>query len=138
MVDANLADVETIKAVPAKANICVCPRTAEILSLGEIPFQLFLEKGLNVCIGTESRLVVPDLDVRKEMLACVDHYGVRPENVMKFATLNGAYAIGFHREVGSLDEGKTGRCLIVRSEESSIKDPFETILNLQNPLEWLE
>jgi len=138
MVDTCLADIETIKTAPAKANICVCPRTAEILSLGKIPFQLFLEKGLNVCIGTESRLVVPDLDVRKEMLACVETYGVRPENVMKFATLNGAYAIGFHREVGSLDEGKTSRCLVVRTQDQSISDPFEMILNLQNPLEWLE
>jgi hypothetical protein len=49
---------------------------------------------MNICLGTESRTLVPDLDIRKEMIACVDSYGVTGK-YPEIATLNGAYAIGF-------------------------------------------
>ncbi len=137
MIDTDLQDIETIKEQPAKVNICVCPRAGEILSLGKAPVQTFLEKGLNICLGTESRMTVPDLDIRNEMIKGVDLYGVTPENVMKFATLNGAYAIGFHKEVGSLDEGKTSRCLLLRGGAGDKRNPYESILESDQAVEWL-
>jgi adenosine deaminase len=40
---------------------------------------MLLEKGINICLGTESRVLVSDLDIRKEMIACVDSYAISPK-----------------------------------------------------------
>jgi len=98
---------------------------------------MFLEKGLNLCLGTESRVFVPDLDMLKEMSECVDVYGISPEIALKFATLNGAYAIGFHKEVGSLESGKTAHCLVVDVSGLTNNNPYEMIFSATQAPRWL-
>ena len=137
MVHVDESDIETIKEVPSKVNICICPRSNEALALGNAPVNLFQKKGLNICLGTESKAIVPDLDIRSEIAKCVDLYGVSPEAALKFATLNGAYAIGFHREIGSLEPGKTAKCLILRCGNSRLMDPYAAVLESVESVEWL-
>jgi len=93
---ADESDIELLKTFSAKVNICVCPRVSRDLNLGRPPISMFLEKGVNVCLGTEGLSGVSDLDIRKEIGICVDEFGLSPEIAVKCATLNGAYAIGFH------------------------------------------
>ena len=130
-------EIDFIKEFGVKANVCLCPRSSKILSQIKTPVDLLLEKGINLCLGTESRVLVPDFDIRKEMIECVDTYGVSPELALKFATLNGAYAIGFHKEVGSLEKGKIARCLVVDCSGLTTTDPYEMILNTPNSPRWL-
>ncbi len=137
MVHVDESDIETIKESPSKVNICVCPRSDEALMLGNAPVNMFQKKGLNICMGTESKAIVPDLDIRSEMAKCVDLYGVSPEAALKFATLNGAYAVGFHREVGSLEPGKTAKCLVLKCGNSRLMDPYAAILESTEGIEWL-
>jgi len=137
MVHISDRDIDIIKETPVKVNICLCPRSADTLSLGDAPVKKILEKGVNICLGTESRSLVSDLDMRKDIISCIDKSGVTPETAIKFATLNGAYAIGFHKEVGSLDAGKSARCLIIDARDSGINDPYSEILNISQPVRWL-
>jgi len=130
-------EIDIKKKTPAKINICLCPRSADTLSLGDAPVKKILEKGVNICLGTESKSLVSDLDMRKEIINCIDKSGVMPETAIKFATLNGAYAIGFHKEVGSLDAGKSSRCLIIDARDSGINDPYSEILDISQPVRWL-
>jgi len=81
--------------------------------------------------------LVPDLDIRQEMIACVDTFGISPESALKFATLNGAYAIGFHKEVGSLEAGKTAHCLVADCSGITSGNPYEMILSANQPPHWL-
>ncbi len=137
MVHISDRDIDIIKETPAKVNICLCPRSADTLNLGNAPVKRILEKGVNICMGTESRSLVSDLDMRKDIISCIDKSGVTPETAIKFATLNGAYAIGFHKEVGSLDAGKSARCLIINARDSGINDPYSEILDVSQPVRWL-
>lgn len=130
-------EMELMREAGVKVNICLCPRAGERLAARQAPAQLFLEKGFNLCVGTEGRLLVPDFDLRKELRLLVEQYGIAPENALKFATLNGAYAIGFHKEVGSLEPGKTARCLVVACSGDAQSDPFEGIIYSTQPLRWL-
>jgi 5-methylthioadenosine/S-adenosylhomocysteine deaminase len=138
MVDVDEADIEVVKRFPTKVNICLCPRSAQVLNLGTPPVQMLLDKRMNICLGTESRVVVPDLDLRKELAACVESYHLVPETAVKFATLNGAYAIGFHKEVGSLEPGKTSRCLVLDCAADELEDPYAAIASTVGTLRWLE
>lgn len=130
-------DIRMIRTSPSKVNICLCPRSNEQLSLGKAPVDSFLEKGINLCLGTESKAIVPDLDIRKEMVKCIDLYGISPESVVKFATLNGAYAVGFHKEVGSLEPGKSARCLVQPITGGSVRDPYEAVVSATDDVKWL-
>jgi 5-methylthioadenosine/S-adenosylhomocysteine deaminase len=130
-------EIDFIKEFGVKVNVCLCPRSSKILSQIKTPVDLLLEKGINLCLGTESRVLVPDLDIRKEMVECVNTYGVSPELALKFATLNGAYAIGFHKEVGSLEKGKIARCLVVDCSGLTTTDPYEMILSTPHSPRWL-
>jgi imidazolonepropionase-like amidohydrolase len=56
---------------------------------------------------------------------------------MKFATLNGAYAIGFHKEVGSLEAGKTAHCLVIDCNGMASGNPYEMILSTTYTPRWL-
>jgi len=131
-------DIELIKATPAKVNVCLCPRTADALGLRPAPVKRILDKGVNICMGTESKAISGDLDMRKEIVECINQSGVSPETAFKFATLNGAYAIGFHKEVGSLDTGKTSRCLAIKAANGNLDDPFAAILDMSQELHWLD
>jgi len=137
VVDVTSADVEIIKNAPAKANICLCPRANRTLAMGRAPLNILAENGLNICLGTESLLAVEDFDLRKEMQACIQEYGCTPDQVLKYATLNGAYAIGFHKEVGSLDPGKSARCLVIQNPSMPVNDPYEMVLNPDLGVSWL-
>lgn len=132
------ADIDLIKNTPAKVNVCVCPRTSTALNLHPTPVKRILDKGVNMCMGTESKTLSGDLDMRKEIIECIHQSGVNPETALKFATLNGAYAIGFHKEVGSLDVGKTSRCLTIQAYNGSQNDPYSAVLDLTQELRWLE
>lgn len=139
MCDVNQKDIDIIKNAPVKSNICICPRSEGMLGLNLPPVNLFLSNGVNVCIGTESKAIVSDLDIRKELIECVNLFRISPEAALKFATLNGAYSIGFHKEIGSLEPGKTSRCLMVRpSSPGALTNPYEAILDLNNDVEWIE
>lgn len=131
-------EIKKINDFQTKINVCICPRSTEVLSLGKPDVQMFLRNSINICLGTESPSLVPDMDMKKELIKCIDDFHVRPEIAMKFVTLNGAYAIGFHREVGSLDAGKTSRCLYINIDEDNITDPYEAILSSGNQVNWLD
>jgi len=130
-------EIDFIRDFGVKVNICLCPRAAERLSAARPPVMLFMEKGFNLCLGTEGKSLVSELDLRQEMRRCVDNFGVSPENALKFATLNGAYAIGFHKEVGSLEPGKTSRCLVLECPASTSVDPYEAIVFSPQAPRWL-
>lgn len=136
MLHVNEEEIKKINDFQTKINICICPRSTDVLNLKKPDVHMFLKNNINVCLGTESPALVPDLDMRKELIKCIDDFHVRPEIAMKFACLNGAYAIGFHREVGSLDTGKTARALFVNLDSESA-DPYEAILSSSDNVRWL-
>jgi len=138
MVYVSSADLDIAKEFGVKINICLCPRGSQKLSGRSAPVSMLLEKNVNLCLGTESRIVAGDLDIRQEMIKSIDLYGISPEMALKFATLNGAYAIGFHKEVGSLEPGKTAHCLVISCEGLGAQDPFEMITGATTLPYWLD
>lgn len=129
-------DIDLIRETVAKVNVCICPRAAFNLQWRPTPVKQILDRGVNICMGTESKALSGDLDPRKEIVQCVQA-GISVDTAMKFATLNGAYAIGFHKEVGSLDPGKTSRCLVLPMVNLNQNDPYAAILDLSQQVRWL-
>lgn len=99
-VDAD--DVAYLKA--SRVAVAHCPRSNRAHGHGIAPVALLRQVGVPVGIGTDSVVSVPDLDLWSETRAA--WFGA--EEALHFLTLEGARALGWDREIGSLEVGKAG------------------------------
>ena len=74
-----------------------------------------IEAGVRVAIGTDSLASVEDLNLFSEMWRVRSAVPDVPAGrILKSATLEGAVALGFGRELGSISPGKRAELLAVR------------------------
>lgn len=93
-------------ALSANQSVVYCPRTHAAFGHPPHPFREMLNRGINVCLGTDSLASNPDLDVFKEA-RFLYRQGVDGRLLLEMLTLNGAKAMGFDDVMGSLLKGKS-------------------------------
>jgi len=99
-----------------KYDVSVVTNPASNMKLGNgfAPVPAMLEKGINVCVGTDGAASNNSLNLVHEMsLLALIHKGtqrspqcVSAEEVYRCATINGARALSLERETGSIEAGK--------------------------------
>ena len=120
------SDMEILK----RKNVSVVTNPASNMKLGNgfAPVPEMLEKGINVCIGTDGAASNISLILFHEMsLLALIHKGVKrtpqcisaKENI-RIATINGAKALGLEREIGSLEVGKKADIAILNLNTPSL------------------
>lgn len=120
------SDMEILK----RKNVSVVTNPASNMKLGNgfAPVPEMLEKGINVCIGTDGAASNNSLNLFHEMsLLALIHKGVKrtpqcisaKENI-RIATINGAKALGLEREIGSLEVGKKADIAILNLNTPSL------------------
>lgn len=105
-------DIDILK----KYNVSVVTNPASNMKLGNgfAPVPEMLEKGINVCLGTDGAASNNSLNLIHEMsLLALIHKGthrasqcVSAAEVFRIATLNGAKALGMGQQIGSIEAGK--------------------------------
>ncbi|MGN0324691.1 MAG: amidohydrolase [Lachnospiraceae bacterium] len=103
-------------AILKKYNVSVVTNPASNMKLGNgfAPIPEMLEKGINVCLGTDGAASNNSLNLIHEMsLLALIHKGthrasqcVSAAEVFRIATLNGAKALGMEQQIGSIEAGK--------------------------------
>ncbi len=114
----------------ARHNVSVVTNPASNMKLGNgfAPVPEMLEKGINVCIGTDGAASNNSLNLFHEMsLLALIHKGthktsqcVGAEEVFKIATINGAKALGLDDKIGTLEEGKKADIAILDLNNPSL------------------
>ncbi|MBP5195111.1 MAG: amidohydrolase [Lachnospiraceae bacterium] len=114
-----------------KHNVSVVTNPASNMKLGNgfAPVPEMLEKGINVCIGTDGAASNNSLNLIHEMsLVALIHKGthrsplsVSAADAFAMATINGAKALSLDKEIGSIEIGKKADL---------------AILNLKTPSMW--
>ncbi|HYX81125.1 MAG TPA: amidohydrolase family protein [Gemmatimonadales bacterium] len=99
-VQVNEADVELLRGV--HASVAHCPRSNAAHGHGRAPLALFQKANVAVGFGTDSVVSVGELDLWAEAEAA----GLRGEAARHALTIEGARALGWEREIGSLEPGK--------------------------------
>lgn len=94
------ADVELLRNVGAA--VAHCPRSNSAHRHGRLPLDLFRTAGVPVGIGTDSVVSVGDLDLWADAEAA----GFSGDAAIRALTLDGARALGWESEIGSLEVGK--------------------------------
>ena len=111
-VQVNESDVELLRA--NDATVAHCPRSNAAHRHGTLPLRLFRAAQVPVGLGTDSVLSVGELDLWAEARAA----GLLGDAALGALTMEGARALGWEREIGSLEVGKAGD-LVVQSVRPS-------------------
>ncbi len=99
-VGVDAADVQVLRQ--AGASVAHCPRSNAAHRHGVMPLRLLREAGAPIGLGTDSVVSVGVLDLWAE----ADAAGLRGEAALCALTIDGARALGWDSEIGSLEVGK--------------------------------
>jgi formimidoylglutamate deiminase len=97
------------------ATVCACPTTEANLGDGFLPVVELLERGVPICIGSDSNVVVDPLLELREIEACARRQTERrnvvvaagdagpTEELLRIGTVNGARALGLDRPLPEVE-----------------------------------
>ena len=123
---------EDVKSLQASDTLAVAlPGCSHFLSIPYTPAKRLMEAGVPVVLATDYN---PGSAPSGNMsfvvsLACVKMQ-MTPEEAINAATLNGAFAMGLEKEVGSISLGKKANLLVTRPLESYAEIPYQFAHNL--------
>jgi aminodeoxyfutalosine deaminase len=108
------ADADLARLARGAVAVAHCPLSNAAHRHGTAPLRNFLAHGLRVGLGTDSRLSVGTPDLLAEARAARHLAALEPDSALALATLGGARALALDREIGSLEPGKWGDCVVIR------------------------
>jgi 5-methylthioadenosine/S-adenosylhomocysteine deaminase len=100
------ADVESLRVT--HATVAHCPRSNAAHRHGRLPLGLFRNASVPVGLGTDSVVSVGELDPWAEAEAA----GFTGDDAVRMLTMEGALALGWEAEIGSLEVGKAGDLVV--------------------------
>lgn len=113
----------------SKCSVAYCPRTHAYFSHSPHRFQDMIERGINVCVATDSLASAPSLSVLDEMrFLRSEDPALASETLLRMGTLNGARALSADHLVGSLTPGKQADLVAVPLEDPRCDDPIKDLL----------
>jgi 5-methylthioadenosine/S-adenosylhomocysteine deaminase len=115
------------------ATVVHCPSSNLKLGSGIAPIPTYIEKGINVALGTDGCASNNNLDMVEEMrLAALLHKGVNhnptlipAREALKMATLNGAKALGLDDKIGSIEVGKLADLLLININNTFMQPIYD-------------
>ncbi len=122
------------------ATLVTCPRSNGHTGAGAPPLADFYASGVRVAVGTDSLASAPDLNVFAELATMrALTPGVPAASLLDSATRQGARALGFESEYGTIEPGKRAR-LIAVALPSGLDDVEEYLVSgiVPDQIAWLE
>jgi 5-methylthioadenosine/S-adenosylhomocysteine deaminase len=117
-------------------TMVTCPTSNAKLGAGIARVGTWKNKGLNICIGTDSPASGETFDMFEEMRRFVlmqrgitgelDNFTA--EEVLRMVTANPARALGVQQMVGDLREGSCADLILITPEKIRNRDPYDTLL----------
>ena len=106
------ADLATLAA--RGATLVTCPRSNGHTGAGAPPLEEFYKAGVQVAVGTDSLASAPDLSVFAELATMRALAPTVPAaSLLDSATRQGARALGFDADYGTIEPGKRSRLLAI-------------------------
>ena len=103
----SLKDVDFIERLNRDVYFCICPK-ANLYIEGELPKILkFIPNPHRMLVGTDSLASNDTLDILEELKVISSHFSwLDFLEILPWATINGAEALGLANELGSIEVGK--------------------------------
>jgi cytosine/adenosine deaminase-related metal-dependent hydrolase len=116
LVHNTFADRGTVNKVMERGNTwwCLCPGSNNRIENAVPPVTMLLEEGCSIVIGTDSLASNEKLDILYELLILQEAFpSLGIEELISWATINGAGALGQEDEFGKLEKGKKPGILLL-------------------------
>jgi cytosine/adenosine deaminase-related metal-dependent hydrolase len=109
-------DASDLERLAARGSTLVtCPRGNIRTGAGTPPIDEFFDSGVRVAVGTDSLASVPDLNVFSELEQMRRLAPALPARMLlESATINGARALGFDADFGTIDSSKRDALIAVQ------------------------
>ncbi|MFT3902156.1 MAG: amidohydrolase family protein [Niabella sp.] len=106
-VHTSQADIDFTKTLPNKIFWCLCPHANEYISRTLPDVKMFLANNCTVVLGTDSLASNHQLSIWEEIKLLRKHFpDIMLEEMLRWATLNGAQALKIDATYGSFEKGK--------------------------------
>ncbi len=118
LVHNTFADRETIRKIKKRKNLfwCLCPNSNIYIENEMPPLDLLIEEDCEIVIGTDSLASNNKLSVLEELKTLqVNFPAVSIEELVRWATVNGAKALGEEGRFGKIESGKKPGLLLLQN-----------------------
>lgn len=100
-------DIDALKKVMKNPFFAICPLSNIFIHNALPPIDLMRRNGLDIALGTDSLSSNDDLDMMKELVCLHSNFPEVPmQELLIWASLNGARFLGKDKQLGSLTPGK--------------------------------
>lgn len=132
----NAEDIDDI--VETGAHIIHCPESNLKLASGFCPVHELQQRGVNVALGTDGAASNNDLDMISEMRTAAilakavgqSATALPAYEALAMATYNGALAMGWEKEIGSLEVGKQADITAIRLDDLESQPMYDPVSHL--------
>jgi cytosine/adenosine deaminase-related metal-dependent hydrolase len=127
------ADIGAAQSWSEKVYWATCPN-ANLYIENKLPnYQYFLDDASRMTIGTDSLTSNWQLSILEEMKTIARYQSHVPfETILRWATINGAEALGMEKTMGSIEAGKSPGILLLTMdpEKNIVSDPIIQVVRL--------
>ena len=120
LVHNTFADSKTVSEVKRRGNTywCLCPGSNLYIEKRLPPVEMLMKEGCKIVIGTDSLSSNKKLSILSEMKIIQEHFpSVKLEDLIRWATINGAEALGEGDTFGTLEPGKKPGLLLIEDAD---------------------
>jgi len=124
------ADKKDILLLAEKnVNVCLCPRSNQILHHHLPDAPMMVKSGLKLCLGTDSLASNDSLSIFDEMKFLSESFAdISPKDIVSMATINGAAALGIDTLFGRLTPGRSAKMIYLPINTDSAINILEFIV----------
>ncbi len=118
LVHNTYVDQNTIRNISKRKNLfwCVCPNSNIYIENKIPPVDLLIEEGVEIVVGTDSLASNTSLSILAELKTIQHNFPLIPlEDLILWATRNGANALGEEALFGSIEPGKKPGLLVIHN-----------------------
>jgi cytosine/adenosine deaminase-related metal-dependent hydrolase len=136
----QMTDADLARLAARGTTLVTCPRSNFHTGAGAPPIEDFYRSGVRIAVGTDSLASTPDLNVfadQATMRALAP--AVPARRLLESGTRQGARALGFEAEYGTIEPGKSAR-LIAVDVPADVDDVEEYLVSGIRPdqIRWVE
>jgi len=114
-------DILFAKKMLNSLNWCLCPNANLYIENALPPIALLRKHGCTITLGTDSLASNHSLSILDEMKTITKNFPEIPiTEILKWATINGAKALGVENKYGSFGKGKTPGVILIEGLENGL------------------
>lgn len=118
-------------------QIVHCPKSHSFLHHKRFPLEALTERGLKICLGTDSLASNDSLNLFSEMRTAKKNYQkLSARDLLEMVTVNPARALKLGHELGRISPGYLADSIAIPFKGSA-SEVFEAILQNRGPIKWM-